>query len=260
MSNKPDSFMPLYTGDWLRSVSHMTPAERDAYMLLTIHYWDTGKPLVYDDARLARICMISPAEWKTVKATVTERFTVTVTDTGTVLVKNRIEEELEKARAKYASRKSASETANRAKAAKNAKKASKVGHRDGDRHADRDASQPQPHSFLPSERKEGGVPPAQTNSAGETPPGWETKYPKTWQQVRNEVGDLVWGVWFSNLTPASEREIVCTTPFQVSEVPHRYEKILVKHGLDDARFVLEKKPTGSPGRAVNGLAATSGAE
>ena len=251
MSNKPDSFMPFWIGDYLANTMTLNTQQHGAYVLLLFAYWQNGGPLPDDDEALANITRLSQSDWFAIRK-VLGRLPFFRVDGG-LWIQKRADEELVKATATYEARRKAG-------ASGNAKRWGGEKGSQKDRNAIAGGSQPQPHSFLPSERKEGGVPPAQTNSAGETPPGWETKYPKTWQQVRNEVGDRVWDVWFSNLTPASEREIVCTTPFQVSEVPHRYEKILVKHGLDDARFVLEKKPTGSPGRAVNGLAATSGAE
>ena len=61
---RPDTWMPLYWGDYLRDTGHLSAAEHGAYLLLIGHYWTTGKPLPGDDVQLARIARMSPEEWE----------------------------------------------------------------------------------------------------------------------------------------------------------------------------------------------------
>lgn len=148
MAGRPDSFMPLYIGDYLADTGHLTAAEHGAYLLLLMHYWRTGKPLPSDDEVLARIAKMPGEEWEDAKITVRGFFIATVTDAVTVLKHKRAEEELNAARLKYESRKAASDKAN---AAKNAAK-EQTSNRDGNRNEHRDGNrgmtepQPQPHS------------------------------------------------------------------------------------------------------------------
>lgn len=52
MASRP--WMPLYIGDYRRDTAHLSTLEHGAYMLLIMHYWETG-PLPVDRVRLARI-------------------------------------------------------------------------------------------------------------------------------------------------------------------------------------------------------------
>ena len=61
---RPDTWMPLYWGDYLRDTGHLGAAEHGAYLLLIGHYWTTGKPLPDDDVLLARIARMTPKLWR----------------------------------------------------------------------------------------------------------------------------------------------------------------------------------------------------
>jgi uncharacterized protein YdaU (DUF1376 family) len=61
---RPDTWMPLYWGDYLRDTGHLGAAEHGAYLLLIGHYWTTGKPLPDDDVLLGRIARMTPKLWK----------------------------------------------------------------------------------------------------------------------------------------------------------------------------------------------------
>jgi uncharacterized protein YdaU (DUF1376 family) len=58
--------MPLYTGDYKRDTERLTLAQHGAYLLLIMHYWDTGG-LPDSDEEMARILRISnkqlPSIW-----------------------------------------------------------------------------------------------------------------------------------------------------------------------------------------------------
>jgi uncharacterized protein YdaU (DUF1376 family) len=55
--------MPLYTADYLADTGHLSTQEHGAYILLIIHYWQTGS-LPDDEDRLARIAKLTAAEWR----------------------------------------------------------------------------------------------------------------------------------------------------------------------------------------------------
>lgn len=60
---RPDTWMPLYWGDYHRDTGHLGAAEHGGYLLLIGHYWATGKPLPDNDILLARIARMTTDEW-----------------------------------------------------------------------------------------------------------------------------------------------------------------------------------------------------
>lgn len=71
---KPDTWMPMYWGDYLRDTMHLSTEEHGAYMLLIGHYWTTGKPLKDDDVLLSRIARMTKIQWKSARCTISEFF------------------------------------------------------------------------------------------------------------------------------------------------------------------------------------------
>jgi len=83
-------YMPLFVADYLADTRHLTPAQHGAYLLLIMNYWQTGKPLPNDDARLARIAGMSKRDWAHNRAAILDFFT----EQENLLVHNRITLEL----------------------------------------------------------------------------------------------------------------------------------------------------------------------
>lgn len=96
MSNRP--FMPLWVSDYLGDTLHLSAAEHGAYMLLIMAYWQKGKALPDDGARLANIARMSAFEWSRSEHTLREFFTVEDGEWR----HSRIETELAKVREKSA--------------------------------------------------------------------------------------------------------------------------------------------------------------
>src|SRR3979411_1763254 len=62
---RPDTWMPLYWGDYAKATAHLSAAQHGAYLMLLKHYWSIGGPLPDDDGALWRIaCADSPAHPK----------------------------------------------------------------------------------------------------------------------------------------------------------------------------------------------------
>jgi uncharacterized protein YdaU (DUF1376 family) len=74
MAGRPDSFMPIFWGDYLADTGHLTAAEHGAYMLLIGRYWTSGVPLPDDDAQLRRTSRMTLAEWKRARPTLAAFF------------------------------------------------------------------------------------------------------------------------------------------------------------------------------------------
>jgi uncharacterized protein YdaU (DUF1376 family) len=255
MTNRPNSFMPLYTGDWLRSVTHLTPQERDAYMLLVMRYWDTGLPLPNDDARLARIALISDAEWSAIKATVKAFFKVTLKETMEVLEHTRVESELAKATKRYASRKEVSDKANAAKKAKVSHQGNREGDLQGDHQANPQGSQPQPQPQslsspltgrnLETTRKRAGstkspAPPA-ASSEGPVDTRWEAAYPK-WLKVRQAFGDALWLSIFADCRPnGSETTLIVGSKFWLEKLETQFSDKLERLFGEPVKFKLKEE-------------------
>jgi uncharacterized protein YdaU (DUF1376 family) len=65
--------MPLYIGDYLKDTGHLCAAEHGAYLMLIMHYWQTGS-LPTEDRHLAMIARMEAKEWKKYKATIAAFF------------------------------------------------------------------------------------------------------------------------------------------------------------------------------------------
>lgn len=73
---RPDTWMPIYWGDYFKDTGHLSTLEHGGYLLLIGHYWSTGRALPDDDDRLAQISRQPVAQWRKMRATIAEFFIV----------------------------------------------------------------------------------------------------------------------------------------------------------------------------------------
>lgn len=93
MKPRPDSWMPVYIGDYLADTGHLNAAQHGAYLLLLFAYWRRGGALPDDDRLLARWARMSPKQWQANREVVGAFF-----DRGNGMwVQHRAESELSKA-------------------------------------------------------------------------------------------------------------------------------------------------------------------
>ena len=113
---RPDTWMPIYWGDYDRDTGHLNDALHGAYLMLIKHYWSTGRPLPDDDHQLWRIaCCDSLHVWRTKRRPILSKlFTISQGN----WCHPRVDFELGNAKAVYAARLSRTEAARAAKAQK----------------------------------------------------------------------------------------------------------------------------------------------
>lgn len=73
--SKPDAWMPLWIGDYLKDTSRLSLAEHGAYLKLLMDAWVNGPP-ADDDRELCRILGCQPAEWRKIRQKIAGFFTI----------------------------------------------------------------------------------------------------------------------------------------------------------------------------------------
>ena len=74
---RPDTWMPMYWGDYARDTGHLSNAQHGSYLLLIKHYWCAGGPLPDDDNQLWRIaCCSGKSQWTRLRPTLKKFFVV----------------------------------------------------------------------------------------------------------------------------------------------------------------------------------------
>jgi len=68
--------MPLWTDAYLADTGHLTTLEHGAYLLLLVTMWRAGGRLPNDDKKLARFARLNPGQWRRIKPTIMEFFSV----------------------------------------------------------------------------------------------------------------------------------------------------------------------------------------
>ena len=91
--SKPDTWMPLFIGDYMADTMHLSTEEHGAYLLLLMTAWSRGGKLPSSDSQLAQIARCDRRRWARLKASVLPFFT----PDGDSLVQTRLVSEYAKA-------------------------------------------------------------------------------------------------------------------------------------------------------------------
>lgn len=120
--SKPDTWMPLYIGDYLKDTARLSTEQHGAYLLLIMDYWSNG-PLPDDDDALANVTKLSRALWKKHRGTLQQFFDVS----NGCWNHKRIDEEYARALANNAAQRTNGAKGGRPKGVKNTKKKKPTG-------------------------------------------------------------------------------------------------------------------------------------
>lgn len=235
MSDRPDNYFTMFTGDYLRDTMHLTTRQHGAYQLLLMHYYGTGRPLPLNEIAVRTITRESPDEWKQDGPIVMAFFT----DETDGWHQKRADKELQGANTRYTK---AVKAANAKHAAKQKPSNSQAGNG-----ADSRASpehmlggcEPSPSPSakgLGSLRNPKPLAPRQpahdASAAAAAPqgePGWELGKP-LWESYRAKVGEPAWALWFRSLClNGSETSVIARSSFEATEVGKRYGNDLTVH-------------------------------
>jgi len=126
-------YMQLYVADYLADTAYLDVIESGAYLHLLMNYWQTGKPLPNNDKKLARIAKCTDEQWLNVRSTVVEYFV----EQETVLIHNRVEDDLLAVSEKLTKASKAGKASAKARAAsRNAKKSTDAEQESNERSTD----------------------------------------------------------------------------------------------------------------------------
>lgn len=154
MSKRPDTWMPLYIGDYLRDTGRLTTEGHGAYLLLIMDYWTSGAPLPDDDDQLAAITKLPPRDWKRLRPVIGRYFEIG----NGAWAHKRIDAEMAKAAAKTEKRAQAGKRGGEAAAANRQQNGSNATPELLANGQQNDTPSPSPSSSLRSEPTRGARP------------------------------------------------------------------------------------------------------
>jgi len=223
MTGRPDSFMPLYVGDYLADTMALTCHQHGAYLLLIMSYWRSGESLPDSDSQLAAITKTTPAEWKKLRPILAKFFEVA----DSKWTHKRIEEELVRAEKAYRDRSEAGKKA----MAKRWRKDNGVitepvtNAYQTDNNHNHTPTENNPSGYSP--RRAGGSAPAE--AATRRPPCWTESYPE-WQAFKKTVPADQWLVWFAGCHPnGSAASIVVPGQYTAEKMADKWLDRLEAH-------------------------------
>lgn len=233
MSNRPDSFMPFYVGDYLRDTLALTRDQHGAYCLLLMAYWGNGGPLPNDDDALAAITKATPQEWKKLRPVMLRYFEE---DDG-LWHQKRADREIVSAQKRY-------DRAVKGAEAKHNPSKRQARHKHvltdslGEVQADdkqvlnRCKPQPQPQENGPTDHSRSGLGAARDLTAAppnHSEPGWEVGHER-WEAFKAKLGQKNWDFWFKDCRlNGADTSLIAPTTFRRDELGKRYYTPLEDH-------------------------------
>jgi uncharacterized protein YdaU (DUF1376 family) len=160
--SKPDTYMPLVIGDYLKDTMHLDAAEHGAYLMLLMHYWVNGA-LPDDDRKLSAISRCSPSEWPRIRETIADFFDID----GGFWKHGRVEKELNRAKTLQ----ERAITAGRASATKRQLKPNKT----STKAATKSQLKSNPATATPFNRNDGGGEESGGDGYGTVPVDWQDR-------------------------------------------------------------------------------------
>lgn len=217
MSNRPDSFMPLFIGDYLADTMHLTRDQHGGYLLLIMAYWRQGRPLANEDETLAAISKSSLVEWAKLRPLYAPFFQIS----EGLWRHKRVDQELEKASKRYVKAVAGAE----AKHARKQKPSNEQAQNGAQRLLGACEPQPQPQENSPIGYSRSGVAAARVSTAA--PPPTAGNLPgefEPWLRLQEKLGPEQFRVWFGNCqTNGSETSIYAPSPFAKDQIESRFE-------------------------------------
>ena len=171
--SRADSYMPMWWGDYLRDTSHLDNGMHGAYLMLIQHYWCASEPLVDDDGVLWRVARCnSIKDWKRIRPIIVRFFRVV----DGVWHHKRVDEEIEKAKAKFEKRSQAGRKGNETRWP-------------GDRNATKTPSQCDPNAVPMRSHSSGHVSSLRSDTArGRLPAELEGEFDAWWDAYPEKKG------------------------------------------------------------------------
>ncbi len=227
MSKRPDSFMPLWIGDYLADTMHLTRDQHGGYLMLIMAYWRKGSALEDNDDALASISRCSSTEWASIRPVLAKFFKI---EDG-LWKHGRIEEELQKAAENYAAKVERAKAGASARWGKNASSNAQA----SGKHCSSNAN----HNHTPTEKNPSGSSSdrrAKGNARapkGAAPPSpvsdWADEIPQ-WSDFKSKLSVSEWQAWFSTTHPnGSITTLVVPSQFAAEQLAARYGSKLEAH-------------------------------
>lgn len=251
MSDRPDSFMPLWIGDYLADTMRLTRDQHGGYLLLIMDYWRQGEALPDDDDALAAITKASPVEWKKLRPVLARFFEVA----DGKWTHGRIEQELKSAQEQYTAK------VERAKAgaAKRWGKHMPDGCSSNPQASSEQSSSNANHNHTPTEKNPSGSssdrrakgsarapkgaaqPSPAASSEGPNDTRWEQGFPK-WLKVRQTFGDTLWLSTFGCCRPnGSETSIIAPSKFWAEKLDTQFSDKLERVFGEPVTFKFQEE-------------------
>lgn len=237
MSKRPDSFMPLWIGDYLADTMHLTRDQHGGYLMLIMAYWRRGAALEDNDDALASISRCSSIEWASIRPVLAKFFTV---EDG-LWKHGRIEEELQKAAENYASKVERAKKAASARWDKNASSNAQASSKQCLSNANHNHTPTEKNlSGSSSDRRAKGNARAPKGAAPPSPVSdWADEIPE-WAAFKSKTDPAEWNAWFTRLRPnGSIASLVANSNFERDKLTEKFLPRLQAHFGPD--FVLKTK-------------------